>query len=217
LITRFGLAPRKPGLTAAEFQSHWHGQHGALAAQIGGVRRYWQNHAVLIQGEALLPWPGFDACADIDFADLATMQAGFAAETYTQHVRGDEKKLVEKEKGGLVITRRTLQQGSIDPGQIRLLTFMRLAPERDLQALGAALTGLSMASTVVGREVFLAVDTRQIGLAANLFDAVETHWFADSAAAQHYLTSAQARERRHGIAELVRGVESLIAHVRVIV
>jgi uncharacterized protein (TIGR02118 family) len=217
LITRFGLAPRKPGLTTAEFQSHWHRQHGALAAQIKGVQRYWQNHAVLHEGEPLLPWPGFDACADIDFADLATMQSGFAAATYTQQVRSDEKKLVEKEKGGLVITRRLLQQGSIDPGRIRLLTFMRLAPEKDLEALCAGLTSLPMAPTAAGRELFLAVDAREIGLAANLFDAVEAQWFEDPTAAQRHLNSAPAREQRHGITELLRGVERLIARVHVIV
>jgi len=46
VITRFGLAPRLPGLTVARFQTHWRERHGPIIGALPGLRRYWQNHAV---------------------------------------------------------------------------------------------------------------------------------------------------------------------------
>jgi hypothetical protein len=217
VITRFGVAPRRRGLTTGEFQAHWHGRHGELAAKINGVQRYWQNHAVLRDGEPLVAWPGFDACADIDFPDVATMNAGFAAEQYRQHVRDDEKVLVEKEKGGLIITRRILREGTIDLAGIRLLTFLRCAPGRTPSALGDALASVPQASASTARELFVALGADDTGLGAGIFDAVDIHWFDQPSTAERYLTSSEARERQHQVADMVRGVERLIARVRVIV
>jgi hypothetical protein len=217
LITRFGVAPRKRGLAIDEFQAHWYERHGSLAAKIDGVRRYWQNHAVLRDGEPLVAWPGFDACADIEFPDVATMNAGFAAEQYVRHVREDEGLLVEKEKGGLIITRRVLQQGTIDLTGVRLLTFIRSAPGQERTTLGEALATVPRASTAMAHELFVALDPGETGLGAGIFDAVDTQWFDRPATAERYLTSSEAREHRHQIAHMVRGVERLIARVRVIV
>jgi uncharacterized protein (TIGR02118 family) len=41
----FTLA-RRPGLTLPEFSQHWRDVHGPLAAELPGLRRYVQNHAI---------------------------------------------------------------------------------------------------------------------------------------------------------------------------
>jgi hypothetical protein len=48
------------------------------------------------------------------------------------------------------------------------------------------------------------------------FDAVEAQWFETPDQAARYVVSAEAGEHRYAVAHLVRGVERLIARVRVI-
>src|ERR1700722_12886118 len=92
-------APRASGLSHAEFQEHWRGEHGRLAGAIEGLRAYMQNHAVLNQGRPLLPWPGFDACAEIEFDSLDAMERGFRSDYYQGAVVADEQLLVDKSRG----------------------------------------------------------------------------------------------------------------------
>ena len=67
-----------------------------------------QNHAVLRDGVPLLPYPGFDVCAETEFADFDTMRAGFASPHYQQTVRGDEKNLIDGSRFMLALTRRQI-------------------------------------------------------------------------------------------------------------
>lgn len=51
MIKSIVVAHRKPGMSRAEFSDYWKNQHGPLAARlIPGVRRYVQNHLVMIPG-----------------------------------------------------------------------------------------------------------------------------------------------------------------------
>jgi uncharacterized protein (TIGR02118 family) len=43
MITRMGLMKKKPSWTTEAFRQHWRDHHGALAAQLPGLRRYHQN------------------------------------------------------------------------------------------------------------------------------------------------------------------------------
>ena len=70
-LVRVGMAPRAAGLTPAECQTHWRTAHADAARSLPGLRGYVQNHAVLRDGEPLLPYPGFDVCAETEFDDLA--------------------------------------------------------------------------------------------------------------------------------------------------
>lgn len=217
MITRIGLAPRRPGLGIDTFQAHWRGRHGELAAQLPGVRRYWQNHAVLRDGEPLLPWTGFDACAEIDFETLESMAAAFVTPLYLGPIREDEAYLIEKTRGGMVLSRRTIVSGAPRLDGVRLITFMRAAPGRRAADLHAALAAAPEVPDTVGREIFAALDPDEAGGHVSVFDAVEMLWFDSAAAAERHVVSAAARDRRAGFAELVRGVERLIAQVRVMV
>jgi hypothetical protein len=96
---------------------------------------------------------------------------------------------------------------------VRLLTFMRRAPQRHRSELHHALGSQPSASQARARELYLSVDDRE-GVVSS-FDALDVQWFATPQIAQQYLVSAEAREQRHAIAHLVRGVERLIARVHV--
>ncbi|MGH2882625.1 MAG: EthD domain-containing protein, partial [Solirubrobacteraceae bacterium] len=68
------MAPRAEGLTFEAAQEHWRTAHGDVASGIPGLRGYVQNHAVLRDGLPLLPYPGFDACSELEFADFDAMR-----------------------------------------------------------------------------------------------------------------------------------------------
>jgi uncharacterized protein (TIGR02118 family) len=46
MIVRMGLIKKKPQWSTADFRRYWLDHHGALAAQLPGLRRYEQNHVI---------------------------------------------------------------------------------------------------------------------------------------------------------------------------
>ena len=133
MIVRVGCAPREASLSFEAFQEHWASEHGALAGTIPGLRGYVQNHAVLADGQPLLPYVGFDACSELSFDSLEAMDEGFASEHYRTNVTADEKVLVDKTRFGMLLTeRRVLREGTPGKGAVKLLTF--LTEDRDSDA-----------------------------------------------------------------------------------
>ena len=216
MVVRFGTAPRRIGLGIDEFQAHWRGKHGELAVALPGVTKYWQNHAILRDGENILSWPGFDACSQIEFDSLQTMDAAFATQHALTALRADEEFLVDKPRGGMFLGEPVKLEGRIDVNCIRLLTFLRCGPQRTVASLGKALDGLPQASPAIGREIYVALDGRAASQRNSMFDAVEILWFETPEGAERYAASAEARERRHEIGDLARGTERLIAKIHVI-
>jgi uncharacterized protein (TIGR02118 family) len=213
MITRIGMVPRRVGLTLDQFQAHWREVHGPLVVQMRGLRRNWQNHALIENGEPLLPWTGFDACSELDFDDIAAMLAAFSDEHYPGGLKTDSTYLADMSKAAPMVTERLHVDGEIDLNDVRLLTFMRCAPRRPRSELHHALNSQPRASQARARELYLSVDDRE-GVVSS-FDALDVQWFATAQIAQQYVVSAEAREHRHAIAHLVRGVERVIARVHV--
>jgi uncharacterized protein (TIGR02118 family) len=213
MITRFGLVPRRAGMTIDDFQRHWRDVHGPLVATLRGLRRNWQSHAVLSQGEPLLPWIGFDAVSEMDFDDVAAMESAFSAEHYPPELKKDSAHLVDMTKSGPMVTKRQHLGGSIDLRQVRLMTFIRRAPRKRPAELHEALRSLPLPSPATARELYLSIADNE-GIESS-FDAIDVQWFATPQLAQQFVTSSAAREQREEIAHLVRGVERLIARVHV--
>lgn len=215
MVLRLGMAPRLASFSISEFQKHWHEKHGPLVATFKGIRHVWQNHALLREGTPLLPWIGFDACGEMGFDDLAAMQLAMSEEHYPRELKADTPHLVDITKGGFMVTERIHVAGEIDPrNHIRLLTYMRRAPGRTQAELNAAVRLLPKASQARGREMYLPPE--DVDTAAHSFDAVDVQWFETPDQAERYVVSAEAGEHRYPIAHLVRGVERVIARVRVI-
>lgn len=130
MITRIGMAARRAGSTLAEFQAHWRTEHAAAALLIPTLRGYVQNHAILDDhGRPVLGYPGFDACAETTYDDLAAMDAGFASPQYQQDVRADEAVLIDKSTFFLLFcTRELVFEDTVPEGSVKLMTFLRVHP-----------------------------------------------------------------------------------------
>lgn len=209
-VTRFGLIPRRAGLSVEQFQAHWRDPHAALAAQLPGIRRYWQNHRLLTANP--VPWPGFDACSEIDadsvgahlrMRDSAVMRGPIAA---------DEPQFLAMDARLVVWTSRLGPARVAGRGGVRLLTFLRAAPGRAGEELASALA----ATVDAGGEAFGPVALPG-EVAASAFDAVEARWFESSAAAASHLASPAFERDRRRLTGLVAGEARLLARVEPVV
>lgn len=215
-ITRIGFAPRRAGLSMEEAQTHWATRHAEVARGLPGLKRYWQMHAVLRDGRPLLPWAGFDCCSELDYESLPAIDASFTSDHYFAEVQPDETALLDKTKGGNVTTQRHLLEGEVDPGRVRLVLFMRAAPLRSGAALAEGVRTLPHPANARARELFVALDGPAAAQRVGLYDVVESLWFDDAGAALAFALSSEQAERRRAIADLVRGVDQLIATIRIV-
>jgi hypothetical protein len=215
-VTRFGLIPRRPGMTVEEFQAHWRTEHAEVAVGMPGITRYWQNHRILPPIGPRLPWPGFDACSEIDAESVGAHLAMRASPAYLGPISADEPRLLDVAKASSVWTRRCLSSGTTDDG-VRLLRFMRASPVREVTELAELLTAPSRAAEAGGREVFLALRGRDAMQLCSSFDAVEALWFTAPDAACAYLDSGPADRDRAELAGIVSGVELVLVHINRVV
>lgn len=138
-MVRVGMAPRLPRHSPEAFQTHWRTDHADAAGAIAGVRRYVQHHAVLVDGRPVLPYPGFDACAELGFDDLAAHDRAFGSAQYQGEVRADEDRFIDKSRFSMVLAdRRTAveRQSLADP--VTLMVLWRVHPASTLVDLRAA-------------------------------------------------------------------------------
>jgi hypothetical protein len=203
-------------MTVEEFQNHWRTVHAEAAVGMPGILRYWQNHRVLSDDAPLLPWPGFDACSEIDATDLPAHIAMRVSPAYLGPIAADEPRLLDTARSAAVLTRRALSTGEVGDG-VRLLTFMRQAPLFELPRLGELLIDAERGDGALGREVFVALRGRDATATVSAFDAVEALWFADPAAAVRYLGSPAAERDRWQLSGIVLGTERLLVHVNRVV
>jgi hypothetical protein len=217
-VTRFGLLPRIAGMTLEVFQEHWRTTHAELALELmPDMDRYWQNHRIVDGPPAtLLPWPGFDACSEIDSASVTTHLAMRTSAAFFAQAAREDPKILDESRAGAVWVRRISSEGDVGSG-VRLLTFMRRAPLHDQAELAAALTTSPAAGSGRGREVFVAMTGSTAAQVCSVYDAVEGLWFADPGEASDYLTSSAAERDATHLAAVVRGCERLLARVEVMV
>jgi uncharacterized protein (TIGR02118 family) len=217
MIVRFSCAPRAPGLSYEEFQEHWRGEHGRLAGGIEGLRAYMQNHAVLNEGRPLLPWPGFDACAEIEFDSLNAMERGFRSDYYQGAVVADEQLLVDKSRGfsPLLAERRVLAGGEPPPDAIKLLTVLVLSPGASPSELAEALAGRYPDSLsgvpLLRHEQLLEIPIARDGGRPAFCAAVDLLWFKQAQDALDFVSGPAGDRARLTLAGLVSGTERLIA------
>jgi hypothetical protein len=168
-------------LTAEECQAHWRSAHADAAGSLPGLRRYVQNHAVLRDGRPLLPYAGFDVCAETEFDDLGAMDAAFAGEQYRGAVVADELRLIDKARFVFALCeRRVLRPGE---GPVKLMTFLHEPARDDADAL-----------LIVRHEL-------HEGRPPAPFDAIEIRWFADPDAA---VARAGGDDRTHAVRLVAR-------------
>lgn len=217
---RFGLAPRRTGMSTAEFQEYWRLRHAPVVLGMPGLQRYHQNHAVLQDGEPLLPWPGFDACAQFGADVPSGFDQAFGSGHYRDAVTPDARQFVDTARGGYVLCAPlsgSAAEGSVDAPlggeRVRLLSFLRSAPHRPPGDLADMLQALATPSDALGREVWRATVA---GQQFSLFDAVEILCFPDADAALRHVLGGASRRRMEPLCGAIRGTERLIARVAVV-
>jgi uncharacterized protein (TIGR02118 family) len=71
------LLYRRPDLSMERFRAILSGEHGGLAEQLPGLRRYVQNH---MAPDPTRMHPGWDAVVELYWDDRASMEAAWASE-----------------------------------------------------------------------------------------------------------------------------------------
>jgi len=218
---RFGMAPRRAGMSAADFQAYWKDRHAPVVCGMPGLTLYQQNHAVLHRGEPLLPWPGFDACAQFGADAPAGFDQAFSSAHYREAVTPDARQFVDTARGGFVLCSPpplvSDALGSTDAplgGEpVRLLSFLRCAPQVAASTLADGLQAAQLPRDALGRTVYRMATS---GPYFSLFDAVEILCFPHPDAAVQHVLGGALRARMEPLAGLVRGTERLIARVAIV-
>jgi uncharacterized protein (TIGR02118 family) len=197
MITRLGMAPRLEGRTYEEFQHHWRTSHADAAGKIPNLRRYVQNHAVLRDGVPVLGFPGFDACSELDFDSVESMNEGFGSEEYQVRVRADERAFVEKVRFSSILGNRpVLIDGARPKNSVKLLQFHRLHPRSTAATLAEVLHSFDASALqkegVRRRELLVPLANPPADLGAPAAEAVDMQWFDGVDAALAYLRSGFA-------------------------
>ena len=215
MITRTFFAPRRSDMTTEGCLTHWKVHHSAIGARLPGVRAYVQNHGVLDRGRFLLPYPGFDIMPELDWDDLAAMDAAIDSPVHEQDSVGDEALFIDTSRTGLAVTKRqVLFAGDPGGGAVKLITLMRRAPTAHQAALAAVLAGPYAAvvaeSTPLRHEALITIPERP-SRPPFTFDAIDLLWFATPADALAWTTSDVAYRAEWHLSGAVAGTERLIA------
>ena len=102
------MVVRRPGLTRAEFCSHWLGAHATLGSCLPGLRRYVMNPAIY-DAERVRP-STHDGFAELWFDDLTSLHAATSSEAWDA-LQSDARTLFAQPVG-LVIARERVQKDS---------------------------------------------------------------------------------------------------------
>lgn len=222
MITRVGVAPRRAGMSIAQFQQHWRGPHADAALRIPNLRGYVQNHAVLdAAGRPLLPYPGFDACAETVFDDLASMDEGFASATYQRDVRADERELIDGSGFALLLCeRRVLDARPAPDDAVKLMTFLRTHPscprEELLESAAGPYAEQAGTAGALRHEQLVPSAEAHAGRQPMACDLVDCLWFGTAAEALDFVNGERAAQAEQVLAGKVFGRERLLAVAEVV-
>jgi hypothetical protein len=202
-------------MTTEACLEHWRGHHSAIGARLPKVRAYVQNHGVLANGRFLLPYPGFDIMPELDWDDLAAMDAAIDSPAHEQDSIDDEANFIDTTRTGYAVTsRHVLDGGKAAQGAVKLITLLRRAPGAPEDALAEALTGPYAAAVEGGgrlrHEALITLPDRQ-GRPPFSVQAIDMLWFATPEDALAWTTSDAAYRAAWQLAGIAGGAERLIA------
>jgi len=216
MITRVFLAARRHDMTTEACLQHWRGHHAAIGARLPGVRAYVQNHGVLDGGRFLLPYPGFDIMPELDWDDLAAMDAAIDSPVHERDSVGDEENFIDTSRTGLAVTtRHVLVDGASDAAEaVKLITFFRRAPTASEAGFHDALLGgyasVIAASRPVRHELLITIPDRPERQPFSA-QAIELLWFASAHDALAWTVSEASYIAAWQLSGLAFGAERLIA------
>ena len=215
MITRVFFAARRSDLTTEACLAHWRAHHSAIGARLPGVRAYVQNHGVLADGRFLLPYPGFDILPELDWEDLAAMDAAIDSPAHEVDSVADETNFIDTSRTGVAVTsRHILSEGSPRPDAVKLITLFRRAPNAPETALAEALTGpysRAVSDAVALRHEALITIPDRAGRPPFSVQAIDMLWFATPEDALAWTGSDAAFRAAWQLSGVALGAERLIA------
>jgi hypothetical protein len=216
MITRIFLAARRQDMTTGACLQHWRGHHAAIGARLPRVRAYVQNHGVLDGGRFLLPYPGFDIMPELDWDDLAAMDAAIDSPVHERDSVDDEENFIDTSRTGLAVTtRHVLVDGAAAGAEaVKLITFLRRAPTASEKDFHGALLG-AYASAIAGssplrHEVLITIQDRPNRPPFSA-QAIDLLWFTSPREALAWTASEAAHTAAWQLSGLAFGAERLIA------
>ncbi|SVD77851.1 uncharacterized protein METZ01_LOCUS430705 [marine metagenome] len=218
MIIRFGMAPRLPEWSFEAFQNYWATSHADAAGAIPGLLAYTQNHSVLVDGKPLLPYPGFDACSELAFESVESMNSGFSSEKYLESVRQDEDAFIDKSRFSLALVREQLMTGDLSTAPnstTKVITAFRHHPSANGNSLTSVICNEVTDSVAedepLAQRVLVTDHQAHTGLPPAVLDAVFMAWFSNLDRAQAHLRSANRARAELALAGLVFGRVDLLA------
>lgn len=215
MITRVFFAPRRGDLSTQQCLDHWRGAHSQIGAALPGVRSYVQNHGVLQEGRFVLPYPGFDIMPELEWDDLASMDAAIDSPAHEVDSIDDEKNFIDTSRTGYIVTaRHVVSDAAPSPDAVKLITVLWAGVRASPAELATVLLGPY--STALGRsgpprhEVLVALPDRRERppFAAH---AVDILWFDGVDDALAWSTSEAAYSASWHLAGVAGGAQRLIA------
>ena len=224
MIIRFGMAPRLPESSFESFQRHWMTSHADAAGAIPGLMAYTQNHSILVEGRPILPYPGFDACSELAFETVESMNDGFSSQQYRESVRQDEDAFIDKSRFSLALVREQLAIGSFSStpdSAVKTISAFRCHPSTEGQRLISALCETAVGAVAKDNQLAQRVLTTDheahAGQPPAVFDAVHMAWFPSLEIATTHLRSSNRDRAELALAGLVFGrVDLLVKEIHVV-
>ncbi|MDQ8043057.1 MAG: EthD domain-containing protein [Solirubrobacteraceae bacterium] len=214
MIVRIGNAPRAAGTTVEEFQTHWSSGHADVARQLPGLRSYLQNHAVLQDGLPLLPYPGFDACSEIEFDSLQAMDDAFASEHFQEAVTADEQGFIDQSRfTNILAERRVVKAGAEPTDGVRLLSFWRVCPGATPEQAAQLLADAPVPDTVILHEQLVEIPGAHDGRKPSINQVVDILVFPTTDDALAHLQSIDSNMTIWSLGSIAQATGRLIGHV----
>jgi uncharacterized protein (TIGR02118 family) len=206
-------------MSVEQFQQHWKSNHGPTAGAIPNLVRYVQHHAVLEEGRTLLPYPGFDACSELDFESIEAMDDGFAEAAAAGELKADEDRFVDKARYSWILG-EVDQRMHAQQVAVTLVTWWRAHTAASPERLLATLTGeweAALAETgICERRLIVARPDWHAGRQPATADVAEILGFADLDAALEFVEGT-AQTAGPILAGVAFGAERHLARPLVIV
>ena len=221
MITRLFFGPRRGDITTEACLAHWAGTHARIGARLPGVRAYVQNHGVLADGRFLLPYPGFDIMPELDWDDLAAMDAAIESPAHQRDSVDDETNFIDVTRTGYAVTtRHVLDEGTPPAGAVKLITLFRRAANASSRELSDAMTGAYSREVrragALRHEALITLPDRA-GRPSFAIQAADMLWFRDPRDALAWIGSETETAAAWHLAGLALGSERLIARPHKIV
>ena len=230
MIISIGLLPRYRGQHIEEFLRLW-SAHAVWAKVVPKRIGYVQNFAVIKEGRHLLPYPGFDVCAETVYQDEAAMEEAYLT-PQSQDSFDDHSKFVDERGYCHVLSheRRVRVNGTPPIDAVKLMTFMRSNPTGSREQFIESVTGpyadiIDRGSPIRHEQMVASHPADRAGnspsmsaLMRNLLlspcDVLDQIWFRTPEEAVAFVHSELAYAAALAIAGTTFGTERLIARPR---